>query len=192
MLFLTPILIIVFVPLSLWIAIVEPSRAWMWLLVAALLVLMSGPSWFFLLRLMPKRGIVIAENGLWHDSGLIRLRIVFWSEVGQLERHGKTLRIKLADREAFNAARPGVHLLGDAPYAPLALNAYALPPDEVVRLIERQLEAWRARQAWPRRIWSPDIRSRRGVGSGDSRIPRSSTRARVAVAVWAAEPVELH
>jgi hypothetical protein len=147
MLFLTPILIIVFVPLSLWIAIVEPSLAWMWLLVAALLVLVSGPIWFFLLRLMRKRGIVIAENGLWHDSGLIRLRTVFWSEVGQLERHGKTLRIKLADLEAFNAARPGVHLLGDAPYAPLALNAYVLPPDEVLRLIERELEAWRARQA---------------------------------------------
>ena len=147
MLFLTPMMIIVFVPLSLWIAVVEPSRAWMLLLVAAALVLVSGPIWFFLLRMMPRRGIVIAENGLWHDSGLIRLRTVFWSEVAQLERHGKTLRIKLADPKAFNAARPGVYLLGDAPYAPLALNAYVLPPDEVVRLIERQLEAWRARQA---------------------------------------------
>ena len=147
LLFLPPILILVDVPIDLWSATVDPSRAWMWLLVAAVLVLMSGPTWFFLLRLVPKRGIVIAEEGLWHDSGLIRLRTVFWSEVGQLERHGKTLRIKLADPKAFNAARPGVYLLGDAPYAPLALNAYVLPPDEVVRLIERQLEAWRARQA---------------------------------------------
>ena len=147
MLFLTPILIIVFVPLSVWIAVVEPSRAWMLLLVAAALVLVSGPAWFFLLRMMPRRGIVIAENGLWHDSGLIRLRTVFWSEVAQLERHGKTLSIELADPKAFYAARPGVNLLGDAPYAPLALNAYVLPPDEVMRLIEGQLEAWRARQA---------------------------------------------
>src|ERR1035437_1021526 len=147
LLFLPPILILVDVPIVLWLATVDPSRAWMWLLVAAVLVLMSGPSWFFLLRTMPKRGIVIAEEGLWQDSGLIRLRNVFWSEVGGLESHGKTLRIKLADPKAFNAARPGVHLLGNAPYAPLALNAYALPPDDVVRLIERQLEAWRARQA---------------------------------------------
>jgi hypothetical protein len=66
--------------------------------------------------------------------------------VGEIERHGRTLRIKLADPKAFNAARPGVHLLGNAPYAPLALNAYALPPDDVVRLIERQLETWRSRQ----------------------------------------------
>ena len=147
MLFLTPILIIVFVPLSLWIAVVEPSRAWMLLLVAAALVLVSGPIWLFLLRMMPRRGIVIAENGLWHDSGLIRLRTVLWWEVARLERHGKTLRIELADPKAFNAARPGVNLLGSAPYAPLALNAYVLPPDEVMRLIERQLEARRARQA---------------------------------------------
>jgi hypothetical protein len=97
--------------------------------------------------MMPRRGIVIAENGLWHDSGLVRLRTVFWSEVAQLKRHGKTLRIELADPKAFYAARPGVNLLGAAPYAPLALNAYVLPPDEVMRLIERQLEAWRAQQA---------------------------------------------
>jgi hypothetical protein len=115
LLFLPTILILVDVPIDLWLATVDPSRAWMWLLVAAVLVLMSGPSWFFLLRLIPKRGIVIAKEGLWQDSGLIRLRTVFWSEVGGLERHGKTLRIKLADPKAFNAARPGAHLLGNAP-----------------------------------------------------------------------------
>ena len=145
LLFLPPILILVDVPIDLGLAIIDPSRTWLWLLVAAVLVLMGGPTWFFLLRLMPKRGFVIAEEGLWQDSGLIRLRTVFWSEVSGLERHGKTLRIKLADPKAFNAARPGFSLLGNAPYAPLALNAYALPPDDVVRLIEQQLEAWRSR-----------------------------------------------
>jgi hypothetical protein len=134
-------------PITLYNANAHRSQAWLWLGIGAFILLALVPTSLFLTKHRPTRDLVIAEEGLWHDGGLMRLRTVYWSEVAKLDRHGKILRLILVDPTAYFAARPGGGLsFGRPKYVPLQLDVYTLPAEETAQVITRQFEAWGARR----------------------------------------------
>ncbi len=117
------------------------------LLVAGLVILAAFPCGYWVTRrFLPRYGLAVCEKGLWRDGGLGRFRTIFWPEIASFARTGSTLRIWLADPEAFDRARPrrGLNLrIRSRAEIAVPLSTYATPPARTAELIAQAFEARR-------------------------------------------------